>query len=175
MSDSTERLNKISAELASILEARVQELATSMRDAERVTRQIISTEVEIARARSTKETLGTESDGLDKELAALRKEADVVRGRHGALVEERNRLRDTVAQRERDVRDAESEVQSARKRLGSLDEEAEALRRETADLRTKLGALEENVTRMRKLKEELMQGISGLSQQMAALNLPQKE
>ncbi len=175
MSDSSERLNQISAELSALLEARVQELLSAMRETERITRQIVSTEVEIARARSTRESLASESVELEKELAVLRAGVESVHSTHSGLADERKRLRDAVAQREREVREGDAENDDARRRLAALDDASDALRRENADLRSKIRTLEENVARMRKLKEEMMLSISGLTQQMSSLNLTSKE
>ena len=52
VTDTSSRLNEISSELASILEARIQELAAAMKASEQATRQIVATELEITPASS---------------------------------------------------------------------------------------------------------------------------
>jgi chromosome segregation ATPase len=173
--ETTDRLNQISAELAGILEARIQELMAAMKAAEQATRQVVSTEMEIGRYRQLQDTLAAEVVELSRDMGGLRTRAEEVRGQHVGLVAERDRLRDQVARTEREVREADGQIEDQRARLRALEEEGEALRRENNDLRSKIKTLEENVGRMRKLREELMMSISGLSQQMAALNLGSKE
>lgn len=174
-SQTTDRLNEISNELSSILEARIQELMEAMRKAEQATRRIVSTEMEIGRYTQLQESLGGEISGLTGELGSLRTRAEEVRSQHAGLTEERDRVRELVSRQERDVREADAQIEEGRARLKSLEEEAEVLRRENADLKAKIRTLEENVGRMRKLKEELMMSISGLTAQMTALNIGSKE
>ncbi|MFN7147630.1 MAG: hypothetical protein ACK4YP_27930 [Myxococcota bacterium] len=174
-SESTDRLNQISAELAGILESRIQELMAAMKAAEQATRQVVSTEMEIQRYRTLQEGLSAEMGELQQQIDALRARADEVRAQHGGLVSERDRLRDQVDRFEREVREADAQIEEQRVRLRGLEEESESLRRENTDLRGKTKTLEENVARMKKLKEELLMSISGLSQQMAALNIGAKE
>ncbi len=175
MSNTNDRLDQITVELQALLEARIQELTGAMRVAERTTRQIVTTEVEIQRARATQETLAGEMAELERDHGGIRARADEVRAQHESLVTERKRLREALQTREREVREADAEIDESRRRLANLEDEAESLRRENNDLKSKIRTLEENVVRMRKLKEELMMSISGLSQQMAALNLGSKD
>jgi chromosome segregation ATPase len=174
-SESTDRLNQISAELAGILESRIQELLGAMKAAEQATRQVVSTEMEIQRYQQLQEGLRSEMADLGQQTDALRARADEVRAQHTGLTSERDRLRDQVDRFERDVRESDAQIEEQRGRLRGLEEESESLRRENTDLRTKIKTLEENVVRMRKLREELMMSISGLSQQMASLNIGAKE
>ena len=174
-SDSSDRLNEISGELAGILESRIQELMTAMKAAEQATRQVVTTELEIARYRQLQENLSGELGEIGGEMETLRARAEDVRAQHGALVTERDRLRENVERAERDVRETDAQIEGHRSRMRGLEEESESLRRENNDLRGKIRTLEENVVRMRTLREELMMSISGLSQQMAALSIGAKE
>jgi chromosome segregation ATPase len=174
-SDTTDRLNQISSELASILEARVQELLTAMKAAEQATRQVVSTELEIQRYQQLQASLSVDMGELNRQVDVLRSRADEVRVQHSGLVGERDRLREQVDRFEREVREADAQIEDQRARMRKLEEESDALRNENNDLRGKIKTLEENVARMRKLREELMMSISGLSQQMAALNIGAKE
>lgn len=173
--ENSDRLNQISAELAGILESRIQELMAAMKGAEQATRQVVSTEMEISRYRRLQETLSAEITDLHAETEALSLRTDEVRAQHGTLVGERDRLRDQVDRSERDVREADAQIEDQRGRVRNLEEESDALRHENTDLKSKLRTLEENVARMRRLREELMLSMSGLSQQMASLNLGAKE
>ncbi len=173
--DTTDRLSQISGELATILEARIQELMTAMKAAEVATREVVTTGGEIARYRQLEASLTGELTQLREEIAGVQKQADEVRQRHAGLVAERDRLRDEAARHEREVQEADAQIVEQRARLRTLEEEGEAIRRENTDLKGKIRTLEENVVRMRALREELMMSISGLSHQMASLNLGSKE
>ncbi len=174
-SETTQRLNEISAELAALLEARIQELASAMKAAESATRQIVSTEMEIARYRQSHVNLSGEIVSLEREMEAVRTHANEIGEQVGTLTTERDRLRSEVARREREVREADAEIQKLQARSRGLEEEGDTLRQENQDLRGKTQTLQENVTRMKKLKEELMLSISGLTQQMGNLHLGNKE
>lgn len=165
------RLNEISAELASILEARIAELTNAMKSAEQVTRQIVSTEMEISRYRQLQDSLGAELGDLKRELGALRARADEVRTQHGGLLSEREKVRDDLARAERDAKDSGVETERSRAKIKELESESVALKKENDGLQGKLKGLEESVARMRKLKEELMQSMTGLSKEMSGLNL----
>lgn len=142
---SADRLNEISNELAGILEARIQELTSAMKGAEQTTRQIVATEMEIARYRQIVETMSGEVAGLQEEAASARKRAESARAAW------------TEAMSERDA---------ARSEANRLDDQAEELRRESAELRAKAKALEESVSRMRKMRDDAMGSVSGLEQQL---------
>ncbi len=164
MSNATaERLNQISEELKSILEARLQELAQAMRGTEQITRQIVSTEMEIARySQITSDSAG--------ELTALRKDAEDIRARaedagahRNAVVAERDALRDSVSRVEREAREVATQVSDLRARHRSMELESESLRREAEEVAGRVKLAEENVARLRRLREELFDQVSALS------------
>lgn len=165
------RLNEISTELASILEVRIAELTNAMKSAEQVTRQIVSTEMEISRYRQLQDSLGGELGDLKRELGALRARADEVRSQHGGMLSEREKVREELARAERDAREAGVEAERSRTKVKELESETAVLKKENDGLQGRLKNLEESVARMRKLKEELMQSMTGLSKEMSNLNL----
>ena len=175
VTDSSSRLNEISAELSSILEARIQELTRAMKGAEQITRQIVATEMEISRHQQVQASMGPELGQLNAEIENLRLKVEELRGEQARLNNSRDEARAEVTRAGQGLKETELETESLRASGRKLEEEAEILRRENADLRNKLRTLEENVVRMRKLKEELMASISGLSQQMSALSLGTKD
>ena len=167
--DTSNRLAEIRDELADILEKRLGELMTTMKDTEQVTRQIVSTELEISRYRRMREQLSDEIGELNEEVEALTSRTDEVRTQHAALRQTRDRLREELQHLERSVRETDTEAESNRVKLAALNGESESLQAENVDLKTKIKTMEENVSRMRALKEELMHSISGLTAQMAGL------
>lgn len=164
MSNATaDRLNQISEELKSILEGRLQELAGAMRGTEQVTRQIVATEMEIARYSQIT------SDSTN-ELTALRKDADDMRARaedagshRTAVVAERDEARENVVRAERDAREMGTQVGDLRARYRSLELESESLRREAEEVAGRVKLAEENVARLRRLRTELFEQVSALS------------
>lgn len=149
-----DRLTEISDELAGILETRIQELTTAMKGAEQVTRQIVATEMEIARYRQIVETMAGEVGGLQEEAAAGRRRAEDARAAWSAAMEDRD---------------------GARAEANRLDDQAEDLRRETADLRNKAKALEDSIARLRKVRDDSMGVVGGLEQQLGGLGLGGKK
>jgi len=175
VTDSSSRLTEISAELSTILEARIQELTRAMKGAEQTTRQIVATEMEIARHRQVQASMGPELQQLNHEVESLKLKVEELRGEHGRLSNSRDEARAEVSRSGQELKEVEAETEQLRIQARKIEEESEILRRENGDLRNKLRTLEENVVRMRKLKEELMASISGLSQQMSALSLGSKD
>lgn len=170
MSDpTTQRLLAIQGELQQILEARLAELAQSMRGSEQVTRRIVSAELEIERHRATVQQLQGETVGLDAELEKARGAAAEVRARYEQALAERDRHRAEAQATEASVRALRADVDATRQRAKALEVEAEAIASENATLKNKLATLEENVLRMRRLREELMTSVSGLTQEMTGL------
>lgn len=170
MSDeTTARLEKIQAELATILEARLQELNLVLASTEQVARRIIAAEMEVERHRGAGARHQEQVATLEAEVAEARGNAQEIRERHAAMLSERDRAREDLGRLEREVREADGEVEQTRERVKLLDGEAAALRGENAALKTKLRTLEENIARMKRLKEELMSSITGLTQQMSGL------
>lgn len=165
---SADRLNQISAELATLLEARISELVAAMKGAEQATRQIVSTEMEIARYRQVVEALTADRASLQKEANELGARAEAVRGEHAELVRERDRLRDELTAAERGIagqRDQNRQLQAT----------ADGLVKETDELRARVKTLEDNISRMRKMREELLSGIGNLTRDMSQLGLANKE
>ncbi len=165
MSTSTaDRLNQISEELKSILEARLQELAGAMRGTEQATRQIVATEMEIARYTQ----ITTHSAG---ELAALKKDADEAKIRaedaathRNQVVAERDNSRELLRSTERETRELGTQVGDLRARQRSLELEGESLRREAEEIAGRVKSAEESVLRLRRIREELMQHLSAVKE-----------
>ena len=93
---STDRLESIRAELAEILEARVSELMTTMRESEELTRRILASELEAARAKQLREDLDAQTEAIQGDLDALHQRAEQVRESHRAALKERDETRDEL-------------------------------------------------------------------------------
>lgn len=167
--DSGSRLAAIQGELASILESRLNELNQAVAGTEAATRRILAAELEIERHRAGGARHEEQIAALETELAETRVRAQEVREQHGEMLSARDKAREDLVRLEREVRDADSEVEKTRERVKGMENEAGTLRTENAALKTKLRTLEENISRMKRLKEELMHSISGLTQQMSGL------
>lgn len=165
----TDRLDEIQAQLASILEARIGELDRALRDSESMTRRLVGAEIELDRHRSTKQRLSAELDGILAEAKEAGAAASDLQDRHAASIRERSDGREATARLEAEVRTLDAEVEQSRARARALESEQDELRSENASLKTKLKTLEENITRMQRLKDELMSSISGLTAQMSGI------
>ena len=160
---SADRLNEISDELKSILDARLQELAKAMRGAEQVTRTIVSTEMEIGRYQQISADSGREMATLRREAEAARDEAERAGAHRAVLVGERDGAREAQATAERESRELAAQIADFRSRQTNFEREGEALRREAAELTTRVKTAEENVARLRRVRDELIQQMSALS------------
>lgn len=164
MSNATaDRLNQISEELKSILEARLQELAGAMRGTEQVTRQIVATEMEIARYTQITADSSHELAALKKDAEDVRARAEDAGSRRGAIIAERDEAREAASRAERDSRDLSNQVTDLRARQRSIELEAESLRREAEEVAGRVKLAEENVARLRRLRTELFEQVSALS------------
>lgn len=164
MSNATaDRLNQISEELKGILEGRLQELAGAMRGTEQVTRQIVATEMEIARYSQITADSTVEITALRKDAADLRARAEDAATQRSAVVAERDEARENVAGAERDFRELGTQVADLRARLRNVELESESLRREAEDVAGRVKLADENVARLRRLRAELFEQVSSLS------------
>ncbi len=167
--DTTERLERIQTELASVLEERLGVLSDALAGSERTTRRIIAAEVELERNLQSREALQREVGELEVQVREGRARCEDAQSRRKQLIADRDQLREKELELDRGLEEGRSEVASTRSRVEALEKEADSLRNENTALRTKVKTLEENLTRMRQLKDELMSSISGLTQQMSGL------
>lgn len=158
-----DRLNQISEELKSILETRLQELAGAMRGTEQATRQIVATEMEIARYNQITSDSRTELATLRKDAEDVRVRAEEAGAHRNSIIAERDASREALTLADREAREAGTQVGDLRARLRGLELEGESLRREAEEISARVKAAEENVARLRRLREELMQQMSALS------------
>jgi chromosome segregation ATPase len=171
MSDeTTDRLQQLQGELASILTERLGALTTAVRATEAAGRRILSAELDIARHADDRAR-------LEGELSALEAELDVARGRSAGLrAAAAERLAQTEAERqelvrlEAEVREADAEAERFRRRVGLLTAEADAIRDENAALKTKVRTLEENIQQLRAIKAEMMASLTEMTAQMSAIS-----
>ena len=112
--DTSQRLEAIQGELATILEARLAELNRTLRDTEAATRRIISAEVEIERHRGAQASLDGQLERIQADLDEGRERARSLAQRERDLNSERERQRDEVLRLEDEVRGVEVEVGNRR-------------------------------------------------------------
>ena len=155
MSNTTDRLQTIEAELKSILEGRITELMTAMRESEGTTRKIIAAEMEIAQSRQLREGLDLEMERLQSDVTATRARVDDIRQTHGTLWSDRDNLREQLSTVELEVESAEREIKNSRSRLELLTEKRDNLSTENQALQVELTAIEEAVAQMEAIREKL--------------------
>lgn len=170
-----ERLTEINAELSQILEAKLEFLARTLSETQRLTQKIASTELEIQRNSVQHSRLGDESSGLERELAGLSEKL-----RSAAEVRDA-RQADKYA-KEKEIQRVEWEIADKRKaneesevRIKELERELDGIERENKKLQNRILVLEEGVTRMKRVKEEYLTKIAGLDQEMKSLASGEQE
>ena len=168
MSTTSNRLEAIEQELKSILEDRVNELMSSMRQTETLTRRIIVAETEITQSRQVREDLEAENDRIRGDITAMRARVDEIRSTNGDLVTERDKLRKELESAEAEANAMQQETDSVRSRIAELSTQRDALQSETADMQMKVQNLEEMVDRMRELREQLRTSIGSLSSELGS-------
>jgi chromosome segregation ATPase len=165
----TERLDAIRVELSTILEAKVSELMTTMRQSEELTRRILASELEASRAKNLREDLEAQTEAVQQDLDALHASAEQVQETHRNGTKERDDTRDELSRMEIEIKTAHKEVQDNRLKVRALEKEGDSLSQENMELKIKLRALDDNVGRMRQLRDELLNSIGQLSEKMGAL------
>jgi chromosome segregation ATPase len=166
---STERLDAIRVELGTILEAKVSELMTTMRQSEELTRRILASELEASRAKNLREDLETQTEAVQQDLDALHAGAEQVREQHRTTLKERDDTQDELHRMRLEIENSHKEVQDNRLKVRELEKEGDSLSQENLELKIKLRALDDNVGRMRQLRDELLSSIGQLSEKMGAL------
>lgn len=166
---SDERLTQINAELSQILEAKLEFLARTLSDTQRLTQKIASTELEIQRNTVQHARLGEESASLERDLAGL---AEKLR----SAAEVRDARQADKYAREKEIQRVDWEIADKRKgneesevRIKELERELDSIERENKKLQNRVVVLEEGVTRMKRVKEEYLTKIAGLDQEMKSL------
>jgi len=155
MSNTTDRLQAIEAELKSILDQRISELMAAMRESESTTRKIIAAEMEITQSRQLREGLEVEMERLQSDVTATRARVDDIRQTHSTLWADRDSLREQLHTVELEVESSEREIKNSRSRLELLTEKRDKLSTENQDLQVELAAIEEAVAQMEAIREKL--------------------
>ena len=167
---SADRLDALQQELAAILESRLGDLSRVLHRNEITTRRIVATEMEIKRHESDVTRMESELDRLRDSAAEIAGRRLEIETQHADLLRGRTDQQAALEALEAEVRNADSENATARRRLAQLEEEAGALRQDNSDLKTKLRTIEENIARMKALREEIMSSISEGTSQLKRLS-----
>ena len=166
MSKNEDQLETIQKQLTAIVQDRLGALDAVLRTTENLTRRIIAAEIETGRHRDQHAQLTSELDTLTQEVEQSRELSNTVRTRHTALLDERNRLRGEIERLDRIVRDLDGQVTHDQQIQAARESEVKELQTENNSLRKKVKTLEDNIVRMQRLKEELMSSVTGLAQQL---------
>jgi len=167
---STDRLDALQQEFATILESRLGDLSRTLQRSEVTTRRIVATEMEIKRHESDASRMESELDRLRDSAAEIAGRRISIESEHAELLHRQTDEQAALELLEAEVRSADGENATARRRLAQLEEEASALRQDNADLKTKLRTIEENIARMKALREEIMSSISEGTSQLKRLS-----
>ncbi len=166
---SDDRLTQINEELSRILEAKIEFLARTLSDTQRLTQKIANTELEIQRNSSQHSRLGEECTTLDKDMVSLAEKAKA------AGTERDARQADKYA-KEKELQRIDWEIADRRKgndeadgKIKELERELDTHDRESKKLQNRIVVLEEGVARMKKVREEYLNKIAGLDMEMKNL------
>lgn len=111
--------------------------------------------------------------GDNERLRAIQQELDgILEARITDLMTSIKSLREVttrIATTELDIRRQEAMKQQLESELGPLENRAESLNHENAEIQAKVEQLRDTVQRMKKLREELMSNLSGLTGEMKGL------
>lgn len=159
-----DRLDEIQQELATILEERITRLNASLQANEATSRRIVATELELQRAKATGEHLASEVTRLESETRDFVERREALESQHAQTLQARNEQKTALDELQGFIDDAGAENTSSRARLSQLEQQADALRKENADLKSELQSVEDNISQMTALRDEIMHKIRDRSE-----------
>ncbi len=170
MSESeADRLQILQKEMGLILEARLGELSSAIRASEQVTRQIITTELEIQRH-------GQRKSELLLELDALHLKGQTSEDALENTKQKKEKLISSIAQLEAELEEVRSEVLryqetaiNLQANLEDMETESKQLRNENAKLKLQVKEYSANIEGMKALRDERMLSVMQLTETMSQI------
>lgn len=159
-----DRLDQIQQELASILEERISRLNAALQANEATSRRIVATEMELERAKNTGKRLAAEAARLESEAREFTERREALESQHSQSLQARDEQKAALDELQGFIDDAGAENASSKARLGQLEQQADALRKENEDLNGELQTVEANISQMTALRDEIMHKIRDRSE-----------
>ena len=154
--ESTDRLKEIQQELSSILEDRLAELHLIIQNSERVTRQIVSCEMEFHHHKSKQIEFDAELSQMQQKVEHARQSFEDVRTKKQLLRQEHAQIEAELLEEEKEVERYTEAAKELRQELLEKETQSKELRTENAKLKLQVKALKEQIEGMKKLRDEQM-------------------
>ena len=169
MSESdTNRLQSIQKEMALILEARLGELFRH-RASEQVTRQIITTEMDIQRHQQRESDLSTELERLRVNHQQSEDELEEAKQRKQKLISQNAELAAELEEVRAEVSRYQETAVQLQTDLEDMETESKQLRNENAKLKLQVKEYSANIEGMKALRDERMLSVMQLTETMSQI------
>ena len=170
MSESdADRLQSIQKEMALILEARLGELSSAIRASEQVTRQIITTELEIQRHKQRETDLGVELDVLRLKSQKTEDALEDSKQLKEKLIAQNAELEAELEEVRSEVGRYQETAVELQANLEDMEVESKQLRNENAKLKLQVKEYSANIEGMKALRDERMLSVMLLTETMSQI------
>ena len=149
------KIQDLQVELRSILEIKVQSLSKQVRESEEITRQIITTELQLKTIAEKKERQLEERSKLEIMLKKDQQELFILEG-----VLEKLRLQNSG------ISDLKSQIANEEQDIRRQEEELQSLQQESTLNQSKIQSLQENIKRMKEMVDTQMMSVMDLTNEL---------
>ena len=150
-----QKIQDLQDELRTILESKIQNLSQQVRDTEDITRQIITTELQLKNFAEKKQQLQKEYRDLQfilqknqQELTELEQSLQVANHKNNSVID----LKIKIQNEEKDIFEQEKELQQ--------------LQQQSSTNQSKITSLQENITRMKEMVDTQMMSVMDLTNEL---------
>ena len=161
-----QRLDEIQQEIASILETQLSELSASIKESEKLTRHIISNEMELQRHQKRQVEFKQEFELLTTQLQHSRKNLTEIQQQKEMLIQEHQQLEAELTEETREVERYRQTAEELRKELEEQEGNSKALRNENAKLKLQVKALKDQIEGMKRLRDDHLLSIMQNTQEL---------
>ena len=161
-----DRLNEIQQEVAGILEEQLTELSNAIRESEKVTRQIISNEMELQRHKNRQVEFKKEFEALTTDLQESRKSLQELHQQKEFLIQEQAQLEAELLEEKREVERYQQKAEELRAELEIQEGNSKSLRNENAKLKLQVKALRDQIEGMKRLRDDHLLSIMQNTQEL---------
>jgi len=170
MSESdADRLQGIQKEMALILEARLGELSSAIRASEQVTRQIITTELEIQRHKRREGDLTTELEDLRLKNQKSEDAFEEAKQLKKKLISQNAELEAELEEVRSEVERYQETAIELQASIEDMETESKQLRSENAKLKLQVKEYSANIEGMKALRDERMLSVMQLTETMSQI------
>ena len=161
-----DRLQELQKEIAIILEEQLAELSNAIRDSEKLTRQIISNEMELQRHNTRQSEFKKEFEVLTTQLQDSRKVLQELYTQKEFLIQEQAQLDAELTEEKREVDRYQQKAEELRNELEIQEGNSKSLRNENAKLKLQVKALRDQIEGMKRLRDDHLLSIMQNTQEL---------